>query len=67
MQPSQRVRDAVNRLGADNDFTALVQYLNEVRDEHLVQLEDANQAIQVHKLQGYCQALRDFIEMCQRK
>lgn len=67
IQPNQRVKDAVNRLGADADFDVLLQYLNEVRDETLVQLEDATQAIQIHKTQGYCQALRDLIEMCRRK
>lgn len=67
MQVNQRVRDGINRLGADSDFQALQQYLVELRSARLVELEDATVALQAHKLQGYCQALRDLIELCSRK
>jgi hypothetical protein len=67
MNPDQRVKEAIRRLGADGDFQALLQYLAAFRNERLVELEDATVALQSHKLQGYCQALRDIAEMCARK
>ena len=67
MNPDQRVREAIRRLGTDADFQALLQYLATSRNERLVELEDATVALQSHKLQGYCQALRDVVEMCARK
>ena len=67
MQPNQRVRDGINRLGADSDFSALLEYLSQLRDARIIELEDATQAVHVHKGQGYCQALRDVIDMCRRK
>jgi len=38
-----------------------------LRDARLVELEDATVALQVNKLQGYCQALRDVVQMGTRK
>lgn len=67
MTPNQRVRDAINRLGADNDFTVFMEYLVELRNARLIELEDATQAVQIHKSQGYCQALRDLTDMCSRR
>jgi hypothetical protein len=67
MNPDQRVRESIRRLGADGDFQTLLQYLAVFRNERLVELEDATVALQSHKLQGYCQALRDIAEMCARK
>lgn len=67
MSPDLRVKEGIRRLGADADFQALMQYLAAFRNERLVELEDATVALQVHKLQGYCQALRDIAEMCARK
>lgn len=63
----QRLKDAVQRLGMDADFQHLLTHLVESRSEKLKELEDANVALQSHKLQGYCQALRDLIELCQGK
>ena len=52
-----KVKEAIRRLGNDSDFTTLITHLNSVRD--------ANVALQAHKLQGYCQALRDIVKSCQ--
>ena len=65
MIPSAKVKDAVRRLGNDSDFTTLLTYLKDVREEKRLELEDANVALQAHKLQGYCQALSDLIKSCQ--
>lgn len=62
--PNQRVKDAVRRLGNDSDFTILTEYLMEVREDKRLELEDCNQAVQSHKLQGYCQALTDLLKTC---
>jgi len=63
----QRTREALNRLAAEPDFQIFVSYLSALRDARLVELEDATVALQVNKLQGYCQALRDVVQMCARK
>lgn len=60
-----KVKEAIRRLGNDSDFTTLITHLNSVREEKLMELEDANVALQTHKLQGYCQALRDIVKSCQ--
>ena len=67
MNLDQKTRDAVNRLGNDDDFQVFLQYLAKLRDERLVELEDATVALQVNKLQGYCQSLRDIARLCERK
>jgi hypothetical protein len=63
----QKVREALNRLSADSDFQMFVSHLTSLRDARLVELEDATVALQVNKLQGYCQAIRDVVQMCARK
>jgi hypothetical protein len=55
------------RLHADEDFKELLKHLTESRNTKLMTLEDATSEVQTHKLQGYCQALRDLIELCSRK
>ena len=63
----QRTREALNRLAAEPDFQLFVSHLTGLRDARLVELEDATVALQSHKLQGYCQAWRDVVQMCARK
>lgn len=64
---NERLRDAIRRLHADGDFEELLKHLIESRNTKLMMLEDATSEVQTHKLQGYCQALRDLIELCSRK
>ena len=64
---NERLRDAIRRLHADEDFKDLLKHLTESRNTKLMTLEDATSEVQTHKLQGYCQALRDLIELCSRK
>ena len=64
--PNQRVKEAIRRLGNDSDFTTLIEYLKEVREEKRLELEDCNQTVQSHKLQGYSQALTDLLKSCQQ-
>lgn len=63
MNLPNKVKDAVRRLGNDSDYTTLLTYLKELREERLSELEDCNADLQSHKLQGYCQALRDLIKL----
>lgn len=64
---NDRLRDAVRRLQMDEDFKELQKHLVESREKKLMMLEDATSELQTHKLQGYCQALRDLIELCSRR
>jgi 2-polyprenyl-6-methoxyphenol hydroxylase-like FAD-dependent oxidoreductase len=61
-----KTRDAIRRLGNDEDFQVFLTHLAKLRDSRLVELEDATVALQVHKSQGYCQALRDIADMCRK-
>lgn len=63
MTPNQKVKDAVGRLKNDSDFRTFVAFLVESRNVKVEEMEDAGNAIRVHQLQGYCQALRDLIRL----
>ena len=56
-------RDLIERLRRDSDAQQFVAQLNRVREEKRLELEDATASVQVHKLQGYCQALSDLIKL----
>tara|TARA_R100001079_G_C4433286_1_gene145172 strand:- start:1076 stop:1276 length:201 start_codon:yes stop_codon:yes gene_type:complete len=66
MIPSERLKKGIKKLNLDEDFKSLIEYLIKHRLDILEELEDANNEIHVHKLQGYSQALRDLIRMCSK-
>lgn len=60
---NQFPREFVERLRRDSDVQKLVELLTKYRDDKRVELEDATASVQVHKLQGYNQALSDLIKL----
>jgi len=56
-------RELVERLRRDSDTQRFVEQLTKYREEKRLELEDATASVQVHKLQGYCQALSDLIKL----
>lgn len=60
---NQFPRELVERLRRDSDAQQLAAQLTQFREEKRVDLEDATASVQVHKLQGYCQALTDLIKL----
>jgi hypothetical protein len=60
---NQFPRDLAERLRRDSDVQRLAELLTKYREEKRVELEDATASLQVHKLQGYCQALSDLIKL----
>lgn len=60
---NQIPRDLVERLRRDSDVQRLAEQLSKTRENKHVELEDATASVQVHKLQGYCQALSDLIKL----
>lgn len=67
MTPSKELLKAVESLKLNSDFTVFKEYLIKEREKKLEDLEDVNDSLQVHKLQGYCQALRDVIKLSTSK
>jgi len=63
MIPSEKLKKSLLVLKTNDDFKLLIEFLIKCRKEKLEELEDANQALQIHKLQGYSQALRDLISI----
>jgi hypothetical protein len=60
---NQFPRELVERLRRDSDAQQLAAQLTQFREEKRVDLEDATASVQIHKLQGYCQALTDLIKL----
>lgn len=58
-----RLQEAIRRLHNDEDFKQLKKNLEDTHSKRLEDLENANDALQAHKLQGYCQALRDVLRL----
>ena len=56
-------RELVERLRRDSDTQRFVEQLTKYREEKRLELEDATASVQVHKLQGYSQALSDLIKL----
>tara|TARA_X000001382_G_scaffold84379_2_gene59727 strand:+ start:886 stop:1086 length:201 start_codon:yes stop_codon:yes gene_type:complete len=63
MIPSEKLKKSLLVLKTNDDFKLLIEFLIKCRKEKLEELEDANKALQIHKLQGYSQALRDLISI----
>ena len=61
---NQKTREVVERLRRDSDFQHFVEYLIQEREAKRGDLEQATASVQSHKLQGYCLALSDLINLC---
>lgn len=64
MIPSQRLKEALVRLKNNPEFGLLTEFLTETQKTRQQELEDATTTVGTHKLQGYCQALRELIKIC---
>lgn len=56
-------RDLVERLRRDSDAQRLRDELLKLRETRRQELEDCTAELQSRKLQGYCQALTDLINL----
>ena len=60
----QKSKDAIDRLRRDSDFIQFIDYLIQEREAKREDLEHSTATVQTHKLQGYCLALSDLINLC---
>ena len=67
MIPSKELTKALESLKHDDGFNTFKEYLVAEREKKLCELEDTNDVLQTHKLQGYCQAIRDVIKLSTSK